>query len=231
MLEYLRLLNVLARYRTKEQFLDYLTRWTSFSLHEKESIRIAYDLMENQFNGVRRESGGPYMDHLRSVATILMIHLGVPDPDEILAALLHDVTEHFPDEWPNARILEMYGESVARKVDVMTKPRIIQMPGETNEDYDRRVEDRNQKYQLRFETAEMVDVRRKSCDWMHNILTLIYCAPDKQRRKWLEAIQYALPRAKKHDVLYKEMWTALYSPMLFTFPSIPGPIPIPRIFA
>ena len=231
MFEYLRLLNVLARYRTKEQFLDYTTRRAPFSLPKKESILIAYDLMENQFGGVRRESGGPYMDHLRSVATILMIHLRVPDSDEILAALLHDVREHFPDEWTNDRIEDMYGKSVARMVDIMTKPRIIRMPGETDENYDWRIENRNQAYQLRFETAEMFEVRLKSCDWMHNILTLIYCTPTKQRRKWIEAIQYALPRAKRHDVLYKEMLTALYSPVLFVFPSIPGPIPIPRILA
>lgn len=231
MFEYLQLLSVLTRYRTREQFLEYMTRWTPFSIQKKESIRVTYALMEKQFAGVRRESGGPYIDHIRSVATILGIHLGVTDPDEILEALLHDVTEHFPDEWPNERILEMYGEPVARRVDIMTKPRIIRMSGETDENYDKRVEDRNEGYQLRFETAEMVDVRLKSCDWMHNILTLIYCTPAKQRRKWLEAIQYALPRAKRHNVLYKEMWTALYSPMLFTFPSIPGPIPVPRIFA
>ncbi len=225
LIDYLRLLNVLTRYRTREQFFEYMTRWTPFDIHKKESIRVTYALMEKQFEGVRRESGGPYMDHLRSVAIILMIHLGVIDPDEILAALLHDVTEHFPEEWPNTRIEEMYGRPVAYLVDTMSKLPVIWIPGETGRDYEKRVEARNRQYHLRFRTAKKAAVRLKMSDWMHNILTLIYCAPDKQRRKWLEALEYALPRALEHNVLHGELWTALYSPVLFAFPSIPGPAP------
>lgn len=219
MFEYLRLLSVLSRYRTKEQFFGYLNRWAPFELQAKETIRITYELMERQFDGVRRDSGGPYMDHLRTVATILMIHLRVIDANEVLAALLHDVTEHFPDTWPISRILEEYGSEVAYLVDIMTKS--SGCDDETEEERGVRID----KYHERFKTAKKAAVRLKMADWMHNILTLIYCTPEKQQRKWFEAIQYALPRAFEHGVLYGELWTTLYSPVLFVIPSIPGPAP------
>ncbi|MBP7811222.1 MAG: HD domain-containing protein [Candidatus Moranbacteria bacterium] len=219
MFEYLRLLSVLSRYRTKEQFFGYLDRWAPFTLKEKETIRITFERMEKQFSGVRRESGGPYIGHLLAVATILMIHLEVTDANEILAALLHDVTEHFPKEWPSSRILKEYGSEVAYLVDIMTKP--SGRDDETDEEREVRIDT----YHDRFKIAKKAAVRLKMCDWMHNILTLIYCAPEKQKRKWLEALRYALPRALEHRVLYGELWTALHSPVLFVIPSIPGPTP------
>ena len=218
MFEYLRLLTILFRYRNKEQFLEYLNR-TSFDTRKKETIRIVYGLMKKQFAGIHRDSGGPYMDHLRAVATILMIHLGVTDANEILAALLHDVTELFPEEWPNSRISKEYGREVAYLVDIMTKP-----PGFDDETEKAR-EARIDRYHERFKTAKKAAVRLKMADWMHNILTLIYCTPEKQQRKWFEACRHALPRAFEHGVLYKELRTALYSPVLFVIPSIPGPTP------
>lgn len=218
MFEYLRLLTILFRYRDEEQFLEYLNR-ASFDTRKKETIRIVYGLMEKQFADIRRDSGGPYMDHLRAVATILMIHLGVTDANEILAALLHDVTELFPEEWPNSRISKEYGHEVAYLVDIMTKP-----PGFDDETEKAR-EARIDRYHDRFKTAKKAAVRLKMADWMHNILTLIYCTPEKQQRKWFEACRHALPRALEHGVLHGELWTALYSPVLFTFPSIPGPVP------
>ena len=218
MFEYLRLLTILFRYRDEEQFLEYLNR-ASFDTRKKETIRIVYGLMKKQFAGIHRDSGGPYMDHLRAVATILMIHLGVTDANEILAALLHDVTELFPKEWPNSRILEEYGREVAYLVDIMTKP--SGRDDETDEAREARID----RYHERFKTAKKAVVRLKMADWMHNILTLIYCTPEKQQRKWFEACRHALPRAFEHGVLYKELRTALYSPVLFVIPSIPGPTP------
>ncbi len=217
MFEYLGLLSTLYWYRTKEQFFAYLARWASFSLAEKEMIRIVYGLMERQFEGVRRDSGGPYMDHLRTVASILMIHLRVTDANEVLAALLHDVTEHFPDTWPITRILEEYGPEVAYLVNIMTKS--SGCDNETDEERRERIH----RYHERFKTARKAGVRLKMCDWLHNILTLIYCTPEKQQRKWCEALEYALPRALEYDVLYKELWTTLHSPVLFVLPTIPGP--------
>ncbi len=214
MFEYLRLLNILSGYRTREGFLAYVNHNSPFSYEKKQGIILAYEQMERQFDGVRRESGGPYMDHLRTVATIEMVHLEVVDADEVIAALLHDATEHFPETWPNRRVGEEYGSQVAYLVDVMSKP--SGMSGETEEE-------RIRKYHERFRTAGREAVRLKMCDWMHNILTLIYCAPEKQRRKWFEALQYALPRAFEQDVLYRELWTALYSPVLFAFCPVPGP--------
>lgn len=219
MFEYLRLLSVLFRYRTKEQFFGYLNRWAPFELQAKETIRMTDALMEREFDGVRRDSDGPYMDHLRTVATILMIHLQVTDANEVLASLLHDVTEHFPDSWPISRIREEYGFEVAYLVDIMTKS--SGCDDETEEERGIRIDT----YHERFKTAEKAAVRLKMADWMHNILTLIYCTPEKQQRKWHEALQYALPRALEHGVLYGELWTALYSPVLFAIPSIPGPAP------
>ncbi len=205
MFEYLRLLNVFSQYRTKEEFLTYVMYCSQFTWEEKSKILFVYALMEQQFEGLRRDSGGPYIDHLRSVAMISMIYIGVKDADEVLAALLHDATEHFPDDWSNVHIKRMYGPKVATLVDIMSKP--LLKPGGDEEE-------RIKKYHTRFHFADKTAVQLKMCDWMHNILTLIYCTPKKQQRKRLEAIEYALPLALEHRVLYNELRTALYSPVL-----------------
>jgi (p)ppGpp synthase/HD superfamily hydrolase len=219
MLKYLQLLSVFCQYRTKEQFFWYLDRRAPFTSREKEMIRITHGLMERQFAGATRDSKGPYIDHLFGVATILMIHLGVTDANEIIAAFLHDVVEHFPKEWPLSRVLKEYGPEVAYLVDIMTKS--SGCDDETEEEREVRIDT----YHERFKTAKKAAVRLKMADWMHNILTLNYCVPEKRKRKWLEAVKYALPRALEHRVLYGELWTALHSPVLFVIPSIPGPAP------
>jgi (p)ppGpp synthase/HD superfamily hydrolase len=165
MFEYLRLLNVFSQYRTKEEFLTYVMYCSQFTWEEKSKILFVYALMEQQFEGIRRDSGGPYIDHLK----------------------------------------KMYGPKVATLVDIMSKP--LLKPGGDEEECIK-------KYHTRFHFADKTAVQLKMCDWMHNILTLIYCTPKKQQRKRLEAIEYALPLALEHRVLYNELRTALYSPVL-----------------
>lgn len=229
MLQYMQLLSILLHYRTREHFLSYVRHSHVFSLDEQEQIISTYASMEKQFAGVRRESGGPYMDHLRSVATVSMIHLGVTDVEEILAALLHDVVEHFPEVWPRARIETLYGDRVASLVDTLSKPPVVLISGESEAHYQGRLTERNRKYHERFKTAERAAVRLKMSDWMHNILTLIYCPRDKQERKRLEALEYALPRAIEYQVLSCELWTALNAPVLFPLSWMPDPVS--RLFA
>jgi (p)ppGpp synthase/HD superfamily hydrolase len=186
--------------------------FTHLHLHSAHNIPLCISSGLTNFYASRNYLNASYFNSFQGLEFVKKGSLAgdylaiTTDANEILAALLHDVTELFPEEWPNSRISKEYGREVAYLVDIMTKP-----PGFDDETEKAR-EARIDRYHDRFKTAKKAAVRLKMADWMHNILTLIYCTPEKQQRKWFEACRHALPRALEHGVLYEELRTALYSP-------------------
>src|SRR5690349_1988939 len=61
------------------------------SERHRQRIQSAYELAEKAHQGVRRQSGEPYIQHPLEVA-LLLAEMYI-DADGIIAALLHDVVE------------------------------------------------------------------------------------------------------------------------------------------
>ncbi len=88
------------------------------SKEDKQLIRSAFDVAVDAHKNQRRKSGEAYIFHPIAVAKIVASEIGL-DAVSIASALLHDVVEDTP--YTLADIERMFGETVARIVDGLTK--------------------------------------------------------------------------------------------------------------
>ncbi|MCK0190236.1 RelA/SpoT family protein [Arenibacter sp. F20364] len=85
---------------------------------DKKLIRSAFDIAVDAHKNQRRKSGEAYIFHPIAVAKIVASEIGL-DAVSIASALLHDVVED--TEYTLADIERMFGDTVARIVDGLTK--------------------------------------------------------------------------------------------------------------
>ncbi|HUH46295.1 MAG TPA: RelA/SpoT family protein, partial [Arenibacter sp.] len=85
---------------------------------DKKLIRSAFDVAVDAHKNQRRKSGEAYIFHPIAVAKIVASEIGL-DAVSIASALLHDVVED--TEYTLSDIERMFGETVARIVDGLTK--------------------------------------------------------------------------------------------------------------
>ncbi len=86
---------------------------------DKKLIRSAFEVAVDAHKDQRRKSGEAYIFHPIAVARIVAQEIGM-DATSICAALLHDVVED-NDDYSLDDIGQMFGETVARIVDGLTK--------------------------------------------------------------------------------------------------------------
>ncbi|MCL5246073.1 RelA/SpoT family protein [Cellulophaga sp. 20_2_10] len=94
--------------------VSYLT----LSDEDKKLIRSAFEIAVDAHKDQRRKSGEAYIFHPIAVARIVASEIGL-DAVSIASALLHDVVED--TEYTLADIERMFGETVAKIVDGLTK--------------------------------------------------------------------------------------------------------------
>ena len=161
---------------------------SNFPPEEIERITAAFDFARNAHEGQCRRSGEPYIIHPVAVAEILA-EIGM-DGDSICAALLHDVIEDTPvtDQQVRAR----FGDSVEQLVDGVTK--IGQIPFSMSQE-----DQQNENIRKMF-LAMSKDIRViiiKLADRIHNMRTLKYMPPEKQRFKAKETLEIYAPIAHR----------------------------------
>ncbi len=179
-------------------------------------IRDAYELCEQEFAGIKRESGEPYMTHLHAVMVIGVVHCGIQDYRIIAALVLHDLQEDFWVKWPTYHIAERYKRDIALIVDECTIiPHFYHFASE---------EEREAFYYRRIKKSHAVSPRLrgkmrrnrygsipvKLSDRIHNILTLGFVDSQTRRiNKIRETERHLLSLARKYQILYKELSAAL----------------------
>ena len=150
-------------------------------------IRAAYELAKKAHEGQMRSSGDPYISHPIEVAVIL-VGLGM-DSDTIIGGLLHDVVE---DSTVTLEDIEkQFGGDVAELVDGVTK--LANIP------YSSRAEQQaeNVRKMLLAMAKDVRVVIIKLADRLHNMRTLDYRIPEKQRVKSLETMEIYAPLAHR----------------------------------
>ena len=152
-----------------------------------ESILKSYELAKYAHNGVYRESGEPYIVHPLNVANNLL-NMEVYDCDTICAALLHDTVED-NDEISLELIAEQINPVVAELVDGVTKMRRMNYSSKS---------DQNNANTRKIINGLNKDVRIiliKLADRLHNMQTLQFKKPEKQRENSTETMELFVPLA------------------------------------
>ncbi len=150
----------------------------------KESlIRRAYDFAERAHAGVKRLSGEPYITHCLAVAkTVADWSIGEV---AVAAALLHDIAE---DTTYSIKDLEKnFGSETAFLVDGLTKLKTIHYPENANIENLR-------KFVIAF-TRDLRVLIIKLADRLHNMKTLDFLPPDRQKKMARETAEIYAPLA------------------------------------
>jgi len=161
---------------------------------ERLMIERAYIKAETAHAGQYRKSGEPYFTHCVAVATILAeMKL---DAEAIAAALMHDLVEDTNTTLEEIR--NAFGSSVARIVDGVSK--LKNLPIKVDSNKKGKAADKELEYVRKMLLAMGDDVRvvlLKLADRLHNMRTLGYMSPDKQRQKAQETLDIFAPLANR----------------------------------
>ncbi len=150
-------------------------------------ILSAYEFAAKAHGDQKRSSGEPYIVHPLSVAEIL-VDLGM-DTDTICVGLLHDVVED--TEYTLDDIRALFGQDVALLVDGITKMSRIPI-------FDKEEQQAGNFMKVLLAMAHDIRVMIiKLADRLHNIRTLGYLPPYKQRRIAQETMNIYAPIAHR----------------------------------
>ena len=166
-----------------ENVQTYIKRPENIELFQKAND-FAYEHHKGQF----RKSGEPYVIHVIQVAnTLALMHCG---PKTIAAGLLHDTVEDCEGVTTDT-ITELFGQEIATLVDAVTKIGAIKFKDE--EEY---LASNHRKLFI----AMAKDIRViliKLADRLHNMRTLQYMRPEKQKKIARETLSVYAPIAHR----------------------------------
>lgn len=165
--------------------------YTTLSNDDKKLIRKAFEVALDGHKTQRRKSGEAYIFHPLAVARIVAQEIGL-DATSIASALLHDVVEDC-DDYSINDIEQLFGETVARIVDGLTK--ISSLSKE--QDMDVSLQAENFRKMLLTLNDDVRVIIIKIADRLHNMQTMDAMRPDKQVKIASETLYIYAPLAHR----------------------------------
>ena len=173
---------VLESYRALEEKI----RQYNHNLDTKR-LYAAFQYADSAHSGQLRKDGSPYITHPLAVAEIVSeLEL---DTDSIIAALLHDCIEDTGATHED--IAKLFGAPVADLVEGVTKLTRVQYTSKEEEQME------NLRKMLMAMAKDIRVILIKICDRLHNMRTMEYQTPRKQREKALETMEIYAPIAHR----------------------------------
>ncbi len=152
-----------------------------------ELIDKAYQLANGAHQGQKRLSGEPYIIHPLAVACIL-VELGM-DSESVVGGLLHDVVED--TDYTLEDIRKLFGKEIANLIDGVTK--LGKIPYSSREEQ----QAENIRKMLIAMSEDIRVIIIKLADRLHNMRTLEFKPPQKQRDTALESMEVYAPIAHR----------------------------------
>ncbi len=149
-------------------------------------VKKAYEMAEKAHNGIFRESGEPYITHPLHVAKNLL-EMEIYDKDTICAALLHDVVEDTDITLQD--IEKEINPTVAELVDGVTKMRRMNFSTKKEQS------DANTRKIITGLNKDVRIILIKLADRLHNMKTLEFKKPQKQKENAIETMELFVPLA------------------------------------
>ena len=154
---------------------------------DAQRLYNAFTFADNAHSGQLRKDGSPYITHPLAVAEIVAeLEL---DTDSIIAALLHDCIED--TGVTHEEIAKLFGAPVADLVEGVTKLTRVQYTSKEEEQME------NLRKMLMAMAKDIRVILIKICDRLHNMRTMEYQSPKKQKEKALETMEIYAPIAHR----------------------------------
>ncbi|MBQ9329558.1 MAG: bifunctional (p)ppGpp synthetase/guanosine-3',5'-bis(diphosphate) 3'-pyrophosphohydrolase [Oscillibacter sp.] len=147
-------------------------------------IRAAFEFADKSHEGQKRKSGEPYIIHPLAVAQIVAEELRL-DSESIEAALLHDVIEDTPATHED--VAKLFSPTIADLVEGVSKLTRIQYATKEDEQME------NLRKMLIAMSKDIRVILIKISDRLHNMRTMEYQSPEKQKQKSLETMEIYAP--------------------------------------
>ena len=151
-------------------------------------IRASYEFARAHHGEQRRKSGEPYITHPLAVAQIVAEELHL-DSESIEAALLHDVIEDTDATYED--VAKLTSPTVADLVEGVSKLTRIQYATKEDEQME------NLRKMLLAMSKDIRVILIKISDRLHNMRTMEYQSPTKQKQKSLETMEIYAPIAHR----------------------------------
>ncbi len=150
-------------------------------------MRKAFDYANSFHEGQLRKDGTAYITHPIAVAKI-MAEMGM-DMDSIMAALLHDVIEDTPATYED--VAKEFSVPVADLVEAITKLSMMHYTSKEEE----QMENLRKMFMAMAKDIRVIVI--KIADRLHNMRTMEYQSPKKQKEKSLETMEIYAPLAHR----------------------------------
>ena len=153
-----------------------------------QHIRAAFEFAAEAHKDQKRKSGEPYIIHPLAVAQIVAEELRL-DSESIEAALLHDVIEDTAAT--HEQVSKLFSPTIADLVEGVSKLTRIQYATKEDE----QMENLRKMFMAMAQDIRVILI--KICDRLHNMRTMEYQSPAKQREKSLETMEIYAPIAHR----------------------------------
>ena len=153
-----------------------------------DQIRAAYEFADAHHAGQNRKDGSPFITHPLAVAQIVAEELHL-DTESIVAALLHDTIEDTAAT--HEELSRLFSPTVADLVEGVSKLTRVHYTSKEEEQME------NLRKMLMAMAKDIRVILIKISDRLHNMRTMEYQTPEKQKQKSFETMEIYAPIAHR----------------------------------